>query len=182
MADDIRDLLGGWRPEGDGRPENENTEPRALHEKEVQVLGLWRPVDDSDPDGPITEAVVLLRDNQGRRLPIEIGPFETMAIHYALQGTPTERPLTHDLFKSVVERLGAQIERVIIDDVWDKTYYAKVELAKTEKDPPMLIDSRPSDAIALALRFSAPIYVAEEVLKTSATSVTDADADQDDED
>ncbi|MGC4047827.1 MAG: bifunctional nuclease family protein [Armatimonas sp.] len=163
---------------GDGRPEDENAEPRALHEKEVQVLGLWRPVDDSDPDGPITEAVVLLRDNQGRRLPIEIGPFETMAIHYALQGTPTERPLTHDLFKNVMERLGAQVERVIIDDVWDKTYYAKVELAaKTEKDPPVLIDSRPSDAIALALRFSAPIYVAEEVLKTSAQSVSDQDDD-----
>ncbi len=178
MADDIRDLLGGWRPgDGEGGPEDENAAPRALHEKEVQVLGLWRPLDGEDPDGPITEAVVLLRDNQGRRLPIEIGPFETMAIHYALQGTPTERPLTHDLLKIMVERLGAQVERVIIDDVWDKTYYAKVELAQTEPLPPLVIDSRPSDAIAIALRFSAPIYVAEDVLKTASHTADDPDED-----
>jgi hypothetical protein len=177
MADDLRDILGGWRPgDGEDGPEDENATPRALNEKEVQVLGLWRPVDESEADGPITEAVVLLRDNQGRRLPIEIGPFETMAIHYALQGTPAERPLTHDLFKNTLERLGTQIERVIIDDLWDKTYYAKVELASADaKAAPVIIDSRPSDAIALALRFSAPIYVAEDVLKTAAQVADTAD-------
>ena len=168
MADDIRDLLGGWRPdEGDEGPENENLQPRPLREKKVEVLGLWRAAPGGD-DTRLTESVLLLRDSRGRRLPIEIGAFETMAIHYALQGTPSERPLTHELTRLLVEQLGGTIERVVIDDVWEKTFYAKVEIAAPGGKSALSIDSRPSDAIALALRADAPIYVAEDVLVSSA--------------
>ena len=177
MADDIRDLLGGWRPgEGDDGPENENARPRPLHEKQVEVLGLWRatPSEGGD-DSRLTDSVLLLRDNRGRRLPIEIGAFETMAIHYALQGAVSERPLSHELMRSLVEQLGGTIERVIIDDMWEKTYYAKVEIVPAKAKESMTIDSRPSDAIALALRASAPIYVAEEILATASHTEDDED-------
>ena len=170
MADDIRDLLGGWRPgEGDDGPESENSRPRPLHEKQVEVLGLWRATAASEgDDARLTESVLLLRDSRGRRLPIEIGAFETMAIHYALQGAASERPLSHELMRSLVEQLGGTIERVIIDDKWEKTFYAKVEIVPLKTKIPVLIDSRPSDAIALALRASAPIFVAEEILVSAA--------------
>ena len=175
MADDLRDLLGGWQPgDGDSGPENENASPRALDEKQVEVLGLWRPAPAEEGER-LTEAVLLLRDRRGRRLPIEIGAFETMAIHYALQGTTTERPLTHDLLRIVVEQLGGSVERVVIDDMWEKTYYAKVEIVTKGSNTALTVDSRPSDAIALALRTQAPIFVAEEILATAAHTEDDDD-------
>ena len=149
----------------DETSENENRQPRRLDEKEVEVVGLWEAQEgEMASDGPLGEVVVLLRDGRGRRLPITIGPFETMAIHNAIQQTAPERPLTHDLLRNSIERLGGTIERVLIDDLWQGTYYAKIQIV--QHDLPMLeIDSRPSDAIALALRVHAPIFVAEHVLE-----------------
>jgi bifunctional DNase/RNase len=165
MADDFRDLFQNWRPgEGDGKPEHENRAPRALKEKEVKVLGLWAAQDPDSPDTLPESAFVLLRDNRGRRLPIVIGPFETMAIQNVLLGTVPERPLTHDLLRNVIERLGARVDRVVIDDLWQRTYYARIAVT-TSAGTSLEIDSRPSDAIALALRAQAPLYVAEDILE-----------------
>ena len=148
--------------------ENENRQPRSLEEKEVEVLGLWEArEEDQAEDSPVGEVVLMLRDGRGRRLPVHIGPFESMAIQNALLKTAPERPLTHDLLRNVLEKFGAKLERVVIDDLWQGTFYAKLHLMR-EKLPNLELDCRPSDAIALALRFRAPIYVAEHVLLEAA--------------
>jgi hypothetical protein len=109
--------------------------------------------------------VVLLKEKSGdRMLPIWIGPSEAGAIMMELAGRKFQRPLTHDLLKTVIEGLKARVPRIAIVDLKDKTYYAKVFL---ERDEEMLaIDARPSDCIALALRTGSPIFVKEELLRS----------------
>jgi len=109
------------------------------------------------------DPVVILKDMEGKRsLPILIGPFEATAIALALEGTQVPRPLSHDLMKSVIEALKAKVDRIVIHDIQDNTFYAKVVLesglGKLE------IDARPSDSIALALRTNSPIYVSERII------------------
>jgi len=104
-----------------------------------------------------------------RELPIWIGPFEAQAIALELQGVPPPRPLTHDLMKQIVERLGGKLERVEITDLRDGTYFATV-LLHGPGGKGLHVDSRPSDAIALALRLRGPIFVEEEVFAKSAVS------------
>jgi bifunctional DNase/RNase len=107
--------------------------------------------------------VLLLKEIYGeRRLPIIIGISEAMAIESEQKQIKPPRPMTHDLMKTIIDYLSATISEVFIDDLKDNTFYAKIflEVASFEH----VIDARPSDAIALALRFDAPIYVSEEVL------------------
>jgi bifunctional DNase/RNase len=108
--------------------------------------------------------VVVLREEGGPRLiPIWIGPYEADAITLQLQGMEVPRPLTHDLLKNVIETLGAEVLHIIINGLEKNTYFARIVL---DVDGDTLeIDSRPSDAIALAVRTSAPIYVADEVME-----------------
>ncbi len=153
---------------GEGRPrdyttENENRGPRSLNEKEVKVMGVYMHQENKMPP----QHFGLLRDNKGRRAPIWVGQFEAWAISFALEGDPPERPMTHDLFKLMLDRLGASIERVIIDDLWNETFYAKIGLVKPDGET-LEIDARPSDAVALALRARAPIYMAEFVMEATA--------------
>lgn len=109
------------------------------------------------------EFVVLLRAAQDERtLPISIGQLEAQSIAIVLNDIPFPRPLTHDLFKSVLTRLNCKFLRMEICDLIDETFYAKLILEKDGKK--IEIDSRPSDAIAISLRFNAPIYVAEKVM------------------
>ena len=185
MADDFRDLFKNWQPGGEDAPrpdrsgdenldpnaspyettgETENRAPRALNEKEVKVMGIWGAQDPKDPEGPPKQTFVLLRDNRGRKAPIFIGAFETLAIQMALEGQPPERPMTHDLLKIAIDRLGGTIERITIDDLWQGTFYAKITVAQKGSET-LDIDCRPSDAIALALRARAPIYMAETVIE-----------------
>ncbi len=132
-----------------------------LDEKEVKVAGVF---EQRDQTGLQPSAfVVLLRDAQGRAVPIWIGRFEAMAISLALEGTTADRPLPYDMFYNVITRMGATIDRILIDDLWNNTYYAKITISYDRKT--LDADSRPSDAIALALRAKAPIYVAEAVLQ-----------------
>jgi len=138
--------------------EQENRQPRDLREKEVKVLGVFEPAD--QPPG--TQAFVALRDNQGRTIQIWIGLFEATSISVALRREGLVRPLTHDLIRSLLERLGATVERVIIDDLWQSTFYAKLCLRRNGDS--VEVDCRPSDAIAISLRYDAPIWVAEDVL------------------
>jgi bifunctional DNase/RNase len=109
------------------------------------------------------DPVVILKDLEGKRsLPILIGPFEATAIALALEGTQVPRPLSHDLMKSVIEALRAKVDRIVIHDIQDNTFYAKVIIEST--NGPLEIDARPSDSIALALRTNSPIYVSERII------------------
>jgi hypothetical protein len=104
--------------------------------------------------------------NGNRRLPIIIGAFEAQAIALEIEGIKPPRPLTHDLLKQVIDNLSASVLEVVIDELRENTFYAKIYLevsALTNE-----IDARPSDAIALAVRAQAPIFVAESVMETAA--------------
>ncbi len=108
------------------------------------------------------DPVVILKDIEGKRyLPIMIGPFEATAIALALEGTQVPRPLSHDLMKSIIESLRARVDRVVIHDLRDNTFYAKVVLQSSMGQ--LEVDARPSDSIALALRTNSPIYVSERI-------------------
>lgn len=119
--------------------------------------------------------VVILKDNAGDRyLPIWIGAWEASAIAMRLQGLSAERPLTHDLFAAALDRLGVRVERVVISELSDETYHARIHL---ERDGVQVeVDARPSDALALAVRADVSIYAAEDVLAQAALA---ADPDED---
>lgn len=170
------DNLDDLNPRDEGLPEPaEELEQRPESEvptREVQIVGLFEEAGQS--------YFVLLRDNRDRQLPIQIGPFETQAIAFAMQGERiTPRPMTHDLLKNVIERLGAKVYRLTIDSLFQETYYAKLSLLVG--DEIIEIDTRPSDGIALALRCRAPISVAEDILEEAERQheAGDADADSD---
>jgi hypothetical protein len=125
--------------------------------------------------------VVILKDPVGDRyLPIWIGAWEASAIAMRLQGLQAERPLTHDLFAAALERLGVHVERVVISELADETYHARIHL---ERDGFQVeVDARPSDALALAVRVEVQIFAAEEVLAQAALNADpDEDAAGDDE-
>jgi uncharacterized protein len=114
---------------------------------------------------PTNQPIVLLREDEGQRyLPIFIGPPEATAIVYALQGMETPRPMTHDLFKTVLDDMSIQLQQVVITELHDGTFYAEIELAGNGNA--YRISSRPSDAIALAVRYedTVPIFADEAVL------------------
>src|SRR5215470_17077787 len=107
--------------------------------------------------------IIILRDDEEKRsLPIWVGLFEANAIALELEKISTARPLTHDLIKNLLEAVGARVAKVVVNDLRENTFYAVIHLRLGSNE--VTVDSRPSDAIALALRVDAPIYVAEEVL------------------
>ena len=124
---------------------------------EVSVEGVFA----AENNGTI-QRFVLLSDGE-RKIPILIGPFEATAITLSLEGTKPDRPMTHDLLKTVMDRLDGDLDRVVIDDLWSTTYYAKLFVTSGDGEE-MAIDARPSDAIALALRFECSIFVADGIL------------------
>ena len=107
--------------------------------------------------------VVMLKEKQSSRyLPIWIGHFEADAIAIPMQNVPVQRPLTHDLLGGVIQQLGAKLTQVVINELSDETFYAKLVLDFDGRH--VEVDSRPSDAIALAIRAKVPIFVEESVL------------------
>lgn len=115
------------------------------------------------------QGVVILKDLEGRRLlPIWIGILEATAIALEVEGIKPARPLTHDLLKNVLETLGVEVSMVLIHDLKDNTFYGQVILRAG--DTTIEMDSRPSDAIALALRTHAPIFVSERVIEQAGIS------------
>jgi len=117
---------------------------------------------------PTNQPIVLLREEEGQRyLPIFIGPPEATAIVYALQGMETPRPMTHDLFKTVLDDMSVQLRRVEITELHDGTFFAEIELSGDSNGDSYRISSRPSDAIALAVRYpeQVPIFADEAVLE-----------------
>ncbi|MCG7851839.1 MAG: bifunctional nuclease family protein, partial [Methanosarcinaceae archaeon] len=109
---------------------------------------------------------ILLEDNAGLLMPIYIGHPEAFSINAVLKNETMPRPMTHDLVLSMLTRLGAEIESVLIDDKIDNIYYARLSLKKD--DSVMDFDARPSDCIALALRNGAPIMIRDKVLRNAA--------------
>ena len=132
-----------------------------MNKVQVEILGL-----SSTPSAGGAYAILLKEVYGTRRLPIIIGAFEAQAIALEMEGIKPPRPLTHDLLKSTIDNLGASVQEVIIDELKENTFYAKIilEVSSLTND----IDSRPSDAIALAVRTQAPIYVNEEVMNIAA--------------
>jgi len=122
------------------------------------------------------QPIVLLREtvDGGRILPIFIGGAEATAISLALEGVQPPRPMTHDLFVDVIESVGGGVERVLVTELRDKTFYAELEI-RTESGV-KTVSARPSDSIALAVRTGAAIFATEEVL-TEAAYVDDPDSD-----
>lgn len=128
-------------------------------EVEMKIRGLMM--------DPVTNMpIVILRDTAGGQiLPIWVGIYEANAIALEIEKVTTPRPMTHDLIKNLLMGLEARVEKVVVSELKDDTFYAVIWM---EKDGEILsIDSRPSDALALALRLDCPIYVEETVLKTS---------------
>ena len=114
--------------------------------------------------------VVILKDAERERyLPIWIGPWEASAIAMKLQGLTAERPLTHDLFIAALDRLGVRIDRVVISELAEETYHARLILERDGEE--YELDARPSDSVALAVRSAVRILVAEEVLEQAGLGV-----------
>jgi bifunctional DNase/RNase len=112
--------------------------------------------------------VVILKDTlEDRYLPIWIGPYEAEAITVSLQQMEVSRPLTHDLLRNVLHKLGAEVQQVLINDLRDDVFYARILLRVNGRE--MEIDSRPSDALALAVRVHVPVFVEESVMDQAAT-------------
>jgi hypothetical protein len=110
------------------------------------------------------EQVIVLKEINGERaFPIVIGIWEAVAIDRNLKGKKTPRPMTHDLLENVIQGLDSKLERIVVTELRDRTFYAKLVLRRNGKA--VEIDSRPSDAIALAVQMRAPIYVEESVLE-----------------
>jgi len=124
---------------------------------QVDILGLST---SSSSGGAY--ALILKEVNGRRRLPIIIGAFEAQAIALEIEGIKPPRPMTHDLLKSVIDTLGVSVAEITITELREGTFYASISINDTVHQE---IDSRPSDAIALAVRFGAPIYVADAVLQ-----------------
>jgi bifunctional DNase/RNase len=132
-----------------------------LNKVQVEILGL-----SSTPSAGGAYAILLKEVYGNRRLPIIIGAFEAQAIALEMEGIKPPRPLTHDLLKSIIDNLGATVQEVVIDELKENTFYAKIilDVSSLTND----IDSRPSDAIAIAVRTQAPIFVNEDVMNTAA--------------
>jgi uncharacterized protein len=108
--------------------------------------------------------IIILRDEEDKRsLPIWVGIFEANAIALELEKIPTPRPMTHDLIKNILETIEARLLKIVVTDLRENTFFAELHLQVGEGE--VTVDSRPSDAIALALRAGAPIYVDEEVVR-----------------
>lgn len=112
-------------------------------------------------DLSLSPVVLLVDESENRALPIWVGPLEAQSIAMALQGIIAPRPMTHDLLKNFCENLGASVRHVVINDIRDGTYYAEMYIQTISGE--LILDSRPSDAIALALRTGAPVYIAEKL-------------------
>jgi bifunctional DNase/RNase len=112
--------------------------------------------------------MIILRDEEEKRsLPIWVGLFEANAIALELEKIATPRPMTHDLIKNILEAVDARVQKIVVNDLRDNTFYAELHLKLGSAD--ITVDSRPSDAIALALRVGAPIFVEEEVVHKART-------------
>jgi bifunctional DNase/RNase len=126
---------------------------------------------------PTNQPIVLLREAEGERfLPIWIGQAEAAAIALALQGVVTPRPMTHDLLKNILEEMAVQVQNIVITELREGTFYAVINMHRNGTS--YEISSRPSDAIALAVRLSCKIFASEEVLNEASILIPSGDDDE----
>lgn len=146
-----------------------------MNEKiQVEVLGLSQ-----SPTSNGSYALILKEIDGERRLPIVIGAPEAGAIAYEMEGVHTSRPMTHDLIKSIIETFDTKVTEIFIHEMKDSTFYASLHFYGIES----VVDARPSDAIAIALRFDAPIYIASSLLDLAGFSLEEFEGkDEDDSD
>ncbi|NBP65138.1 MAG: hypothetical protein EBU66_10850 [Bacteroidetes bacterium] len=139
---------------------------------QVEVLGLSQ-----SPTSNGSYALILKEVDGDRRLPIVIGAPEAGAIAYEIEGVHTSRPMTHDLIKSIIETFDSKVTEIFIHEMKDSTFYASLHFYGSES----IVDARPSDAIAIALRFDAPIYIASSLLDLAGFSLDELETSDDDE-
>ncbi|OZC01769.1 bifunctional nuclease family protein [Rubricoccus marinus] len=137
---------------------------------QVDIIGL-----STSPSSGGAYALVLGETHGNRRLPIIIGAFEAQAIALELEKIQPPRPMTHDLLSNLFEALGAEVTDIVIDDLREGTFFAKVRYVYDDEEAQL--DSRPSDAVALAVRTDAPIFVAASVLEEAGIPADDEDID-----
>jgi bifunctional DNase/RNase len=148
-------FLGGWFLDGDN----------VAIMIELSLIGVRVEL-------PSNQPIVLLKEVEGDRyLPIWIGAVEATAIAFALQGIQTPRPMTHDLLKDLLTGAKQGVERVVISDLVEQTFYAVIRMSGHGETTE--VSSRPSDAIALAVRINAPIFAADEVLEQAGIELQD---------
>ncbi len=137
-----------------------------MKEVKLKVQGVL-----SDPKTE-TQIVILRDENDTEILPIWVGVVEGNAIRFAVEGIIPPRPMTHDLLKQMMDHLGIQIQKVVINEIKSNTYYATIHMLN--KDKLHTVDARPSDAIAVALRAGVPIYATKDVLKEKSSENLDS--------
>ncbi len=142
-----------------------------MHKVQVEILGL-----SASPSAGGAYALLLKEIYGVRRLPIIIGQFEAQSIALEMEGIKPPRPLTHDLLKNIIDNLGGTISEIIIDELKENTFYAKIKLEISSMTNE--VDSRPSDAIALAVRTGSPLFVSEDVMKIASFVPSSEDPDE----
>jgi uncharacterized protein len=138
---------------------------------QVEIMGLA-----ASPSSGGAYALILKEVSGSRRLPIIIGAFEAQAIALEMEGIKPPRPLTHDLIKNIIDTLGVSLHDVLISELRDGTFFARLSINSLTTE----IDSRPSDAIALAVRYGVPIFVSEMVMNEAAFIPEEEDEEKSD--
>ena len=134
-------------------------------EIEVKIRGLMMDPSSGTP-------IIILKDvNSDTMLPIWVGAYEANAIALEIEKITPQRPMTHDLIRNLINEIGARVERVVVTELRDNTFFAVIEIRGIDSEP-LILDARPSDAIALALRADCPIFVDEEVVRASRNTVS----------
>jgi len=140
-------------------------------EIEVKIRALMMDPNSGTP-------IIILKDVQSdTMLPIWVGAYEANAIALEIEKIAPPRPMTHDLLRNLIVELGVQVDRVVVTSLRDNTFFAAIEMRNSEGDR-MVLDSRPSDAIALALRADCPIYVDMEVIKASRNTLPTEESEE----
>lgn len=146
----------------------------AMVEVEMKIRGLMM-------DPTANTPIVILKDViSDRMLPIWVGPYEANAIALEIEKSAPQRPMTHDLLRNLIAQIGATVDRIVVTDLIENTFFAVIEMTLDGKR--LVLDARPSDAIALALRVDCPIFVNEEVINSSRNTIATSDIADDEED
>lgn len=145
-----------------------------MEKVQVDILGL-----STSPSSAGAYALILKETNGKRKLPIIIGAFEAQSIALELEGMKPPRPLTHDLMKNIIDTFAVSLNEVFINELREGTFYAKLSVEGVSETQE--IDSRPSDAIALAVRYGVPIFVEEEVLQEAGVVSNDEEVEEETE-
>ena len=144
-----------------------------MNKVKLEILGL-----SASHSGSGSFALVLGEVGGSRRLPIIIGMFEAQAIAIEMEKIQSNRPMTHDLFKSFALHFEVNVSEIVISDLKEGVFFARIVCKQGEYGETIEIDSRPSDAVAIGLRFNVPIMVTEKVMKEAGIEISDLDAEE----